>query len=128
MPASASEPYGTDEELESIVVLGKRIIHESASATGLDLSLRETPQSVTVVTAAQAKEFDLTDANQLLASLPGINVEAVETDRTYYNARGFDIINFQVDGVGQALDWACRRARSMSLRMTGSTRCAAPTA
>ena len=84
MAASASEPYGADEELESIIVLGKRIIRESASATGLDLSLRETPQSVTVVSAAQAKEFDLTDANQLLASVTGINVEAVETDRTYY--------------------------------------------
>lgn len=105
IPANAATSPSAEEGIDDVIVLGKRVIHESASATGLDLSLRETPQSVTVLTAAQVREFELTDVNQLLASLPGINVEAVETDRTYYNSRGFDIINFQVDGVGQALDW-----------------------
>jgi outer-membrane receptor for ferric coprogen and ferric-rhodotorulic acid len=103
--AIADEPVETGSETKDVIVLGKRVIRNSAGATGLDLSLRETPQSVTIVTAAQIKAFDLTDANQLLASLPGINVEATETDRTYYNSRGFDIVNFQVDGVGQPLDW-----------------------
>lgn len=93
------------DEPTEVTVIGKRVIKGSAGATGLDLSLRETPQSVTVVSAAQIKEFGLTDANQLLTTIPGINVEADETDRTYYNSRGFDIINFQVDGVGQPLDW-----------------------
>jgi outer membrane receptor for ferric coprogen and ferric-rhodotorulic acid len=100
----AQSQDGTDR-VGDVVVLGKRVIHHSAGATGLDLSLRETPQSVTVVGAAQIKQFNLTDVNQLLATLPGINVEAAETDRTYYNSRGFDIVNFQVDGVGQPLDW-----------------------
>jgi outer membrane receptor for ferric coprogen and ferric-rhodotorulic acid len=35
----------------------------------------------------------------------GVNVEKVETDRTYYNSRGFDITNFQVDGIGLPLIW-----------------------
>ena len=104
IPACALADDGATETSE-LVVLGKRVIHDSAGATGLDLPLKETPQSVTVIGAAQIEAFALTDANQLLATLPGINVEAVETDRTYYNARGFDIVNFQVDGVGQALDW-----------------------
>lgn len=104
LPAVA-EDAAAPEDSKEVIVLGKRVIRESAGATGLDLSLRETPQSVTVVTAQQIEQFALTDANQLLATLPGINVESVETDRTYYNSRGFDIINFQVDGVGQPLDW-----------------------
>ncbi|MFT3997942.1 MAG: TonB-dependent siderophore receptor, partial [Asticcacaulis sp.] len=103
--ADAPADAPSDGEPSEIVVLGKRIIRNSAGATGLDLSLRETPQSVTVVSAAQMKDFALTEANQLLATLPGINVEASETDRTYYNSRGFDVVNFQVDGVGQPLDW-----------------------
>lgn len=102
-PALADE--AEESQVSDVVVMGKRVIRESAGATGLDLSLRETPQSVTVVGSAQIKLFNLTDVNQLLATLPGINVEAVETDRTYYNSRGFDIVNFQVDGVGQPLDW-----------------------
>ncbi|MDC7685121.1 TonB-dependent siderophore receptor [Asticcacaulis sp. BYS171W] len=106
LPAFAADaPDASDAEPTEVVVLGKRVIRESAGATGLDLSLRQTPQSVTVVSAAQMKEFALTDANQLLSTLPGINVEASETDRTYFNSRGFDVVNFQVDGVGQPLDW-----------------------
>ncbi|ESQ88544.1 hypothetical protein ABENE_15980 [Asticcacaulis benevestitus DSM 16100 = ATCC BAA-896] len=103
--AEATADASADSEAREVVVIGKRVIKGSAGATGLDLSLRETPQSVTIVTAAQIRDFGLTDANQLLATIPGINVEADETDRTYYNSRGFDIINFQVDGVGQPLDW-----------------------
>jgi outer membrane receptor for ferric coprogen and ferric-rhodotorulic acid len=103
--AEAPEAAAADSEPREVVVIGKRVIKGSAGATGLDLSLRETPQSVTIVTAAQIKDFALSDANQLLTTIPGINVEADETDRTYYNSRGFDIINFQVDGVGQPLDW-----------------------
>lgn len=103
--AEAPETPAADSEPREVVVIGKRVIKGSAGATGLDLSLRETPQSVTIVTAAQIKDFALSDANQLLATIPGINVEADETDRTYYNSRGFDILNFQVDGVGQPLDW-----------------------
>ncbi len=78
---------------------------QSAGATGLDLSLRETPQSVTVVTRLQIQDFALNNVNELLAQVVGVNVEQVETDRTYYNARGFDITNFQVDGVGLPLAW-----------------------
>ncbi|MFT4077319.1 MAG: TonB-dependent siderophore receptor [Asticcacaulis sp.] len=103
--AEAPAEPAADGDAKEVVVIGKRVIKGSAGATGLDLSLRETPQSVTIVTAAQIKDFALTDANQLLNTLPGINVEADETDRTYYNSRGFDILNFQVDGVGQPLDW-----------------------
>jgi outer membrane receptor for ferric coprogen and ferric-rhodotorulic acid len=72
----------------------------SSSATKLDLSRRETPQSVSVVTRAQIEDFGLASVNDVLEATPGISVERVETDRTYYTARGFDITNFQVDGVG----------------------------
>ncbi|WP_416757483.1 TonB-dependent siderophore receptor [Roseateles sp. So40a] len=72
----------------------------SNSATRLALSPRETPQSVTVVTRARMDDFGLLNANDVLASTTGVSVDVVETDRTYFNARGFDISNFQVDGVG----------------------------
>lgn len=36
----------------------------------------------------------------MLESTTGVTVESVETDRVYYTARGFDIVNFQYDGVG----------------------------
>lgn len=72
----------------------------TSTATRLALSPRETPQSVTVVTRARMDDFGLLSVNEVLANTTGVSVDVVETDRTYFNARGFDISNFQVDGVG----------------------------
>lgn len=71
--------------------------------TGLGLSIAETPQSITVISREQMDDFALTDINDVLRYTPGISVEAVETDRTYFTARGFDITNFQIDGLGLPL-------------------------
>ena len=90
-----------------IIVTGARTegsddygVKDQRTAARMALTLRETPQSVSVVTRAQIEDFQLTDINSLLATVPGINVLAGETDRYYYSARGFDIQTFQVDGVG----------------------------
>src|SRR5690606_31226173 len=88
--AGASDPGMVDQ----VVVTGAAT--RTSAVTGLDLSLKETPQSVSVIGQRRIADFALTDVNQLLAQAPGVNVEQVETDRTYYNARGFDITNFQV--------------------------------
>lgn len=72
----------------------------SNTATRLTLTPRETPQSVTVITRARMDDFGLLSANEVLANTTGVSVDAVETDRTYFTSRGFDISNFQVDGVG----------------------------
>jgi len=73
---------------------------ETDTATKLNLTIFETPQTVTAISRAQIEDFSLNDVNTLLNYTPGITVEEVETDRTYYTARGFDIVNFQYDGVG----------------------------
>lgn len=73
----------------------------SRTATRLGLSQKDTPQSVSVVTRTQIDDFRLTDINTLLQATTGVNVQSVETDRTYYSARGFEITNFQLDGIGQ---------------------------
>ena len=70
------------------------------TATKFGLSAFETPQSVSVITRAQIDDFELDNMNDVLSLTTGINVESVETDRTYYTARGFDITNFQYDGMG----------------------------
>lgn len=75
-------------------------VKSTASATRLDTSLRETPQSVSVMTREQIDDFKLTSVNDALDLVTGIRVERAETDRTYYTARGSDITNFQIDGIG----------------------------
>jgi outer membrane receptor for ferric coprogen and ferric-rhodotorulic acid len=78
-------------------------VRGTKSSGKLDLTLRETPQSVSVVTRALMDDFKLNNINQVLAATTGVTVEKVETSRTYYTARGFDIVNFQYDGVGAPL-------------------------
>ena len=76
------------------------------TATKLDLSIRETPQSVSVITRTQLDDYNLTTLNDALQNVPGVTIERAETDRTYYTARGFNITNFQEDGVGIPLFWS----------------------
>lgn len=95
------------EDLERIEVSGSYIsgynAHAASGASKLELPIAEIPQSVSVITEQQVKDFRLTDVNAALDSATGVNVERIETDRTYYTARGFDITNFQIDGVGLPL-------------------------
>lgn len=88
---------------EQVLVEGTRMA--SSSATGLDLSLRETPQSVSVISRDQIDTFALNNVNDLLDYVTGVSVDRTETDRTQYTARGFDITSFQVDGIGLPLLW-----------------------
>ena len=109
-PAFAAEADGGEDRgssrSEIIVTAAKSresALNESASATGLDLSLRETPQSVTVVDRERIDDFALTNVNDLLEQAVGITVQRNETDRTDFTARGFAVTNLQVDGIGLPL-------------------------
>ncbi|NIJ20355.1 outer membrane receptor for ferric coprogen and ferric-rhodotorulic acid [Sphingomonas naasensis] len=103
-PVAETEEDTQAQDKTEIVVTGS-VATQSSSATGLTLSPRETPQSVTIVDRQRIEDFQLTNVNDLLNQVVGINVERVETDRTYFNSRGFDITNFQVDGIGLPLIW-----------------------
>lgn len=92
-------------QVERIEVTGSRasqgyLIEENSSATKLDLSLKETPQAISIISTEQLNDFALSNINLALDQATGVSVERIETDRTYYKARGFDITNFQVDGLG----------------------------
>jgi len=68
-------------------------------ATGLPLSLRETPQSVSVITRQRMDDQNLLSINDVLARTPGISTSALGTERSNANARGYPINNYQLDGV-----------------------------
>jgi outer membrane receptor for ferric coprogen and ferric-rhodotorulic acid len=101
-PLADADAAPADES--SIIVTGVAN-QTTSSATGLSLTLRQTPQSVSIIDRERIEDFALTNINDLLSQAVGINVERVETDRTYYNSRGFDITSFQLDGIGLPLIW-----------------------
>lgn len=78
---------------------GSYTTRSSNSATGLALSLRETPQSVSVITRQQMDDQGLQNIADVLQQTPGISVNRDNTEGYSFYARGFQVENFQFDGV-----------------------------
>lgn len=68
----------------------------SGTATGLALSLRETPQSVTVMTRQRMDDFKLETLTDVLEQTPGVTVSR-QNDWNIFNVRGSSV-NLQTDG------------------------------
>ena len=71
----------------------------TGTATGLGLSLKETPQSVSVMTQQRMEDEHLTSISQVLARTPGLSTNVLGTERSSASARGYAISNYQLDGV-----------------------------
>lgn len=78
---------------------GSYTTRSTAAATGLNLSLRETPQSVSVLTRQQMDDQNLTTLGEASKHITGISAGSSDSDRTDLYARGFYIDNYQYDGV-----------------------------
>lgn len=69
------------------------------TAFKIPLSLRETPQTVTVVPQAVIRDYGLTDIRQVMLFTPGVAVSAERGPQSYYfEARG-ESMQVQYDGV-----------------------------
>ncbi len=69
------------------------------TATPLNMSLRETPQSVSVVTRQRMEDQDLRTINDVVNNTVGVSMNRYETDRGQINARGFKLNSLMIDGV-----------------------------
>ncbi|WP_338681641.1 TonB-dependent siderophore receptor [Janthinobacterium sp. TB1-E2] len=70
-----------------------------ATATPLGLSVRETPQSVSVITQQRMQDQGLNTIAQVMAQTPGITLFSLGSERTGFTSRGYSITNYQLDGV-----------------------------
>lgn len=76
----------------------------ASTATKLNLSLRETPQSVSVITRQRMEDQGLTQLSDVVVQTPGLTLGGggnAGSDSTPIYARGFQVDNYQIDGVGQ---------------------------
>lgn len=94
-----------NKKIEQMTIVGVRSDRVSKGATGLTMEVNETPQSISVISAEQIKNFAANNLNDALKLSTGITVEEWETNRTNYTSRGFDIKNTQIDGVGMPNGW-----------------------
>ncbi|MFW2566503.1 TonB-dependent siderophore receptor [Aliarcobacter butzleri] len=70
----------------------------TSTATKLDLSLRETPQSVLVFTRQKLDDQNITSFQELLAKTPGVSVNKWD-ERVMPTARGFSVDYYLFDGM-----------------------------
>lgn len=86
--------------VDELVVTGRYTVDEQIdTATGLGLSVRETPQSVTVITQQRIKDQNLSTISDVVRNTAGVSMVEVDDVRNVFNARGFEIKNYQIDGV-----------------------------
>lgn len=71
------------------------------TATRLSLSLRDTPQSVSVISRQRLDDQNLTSLNDVVKNATGLSTigNGVGADDTRYHARGFPVDNLMLDGV-----------------------------
>lgn len=122
--SQAEEPAG--ETVLSTVTVSGQLMGEKTEGTGsyttgktktatpLSMSLRDTPQSVSVVTQQRIEDQNLTNITDVLNNVTGVSVHQYETNRAQFTARGFDINTLMIDGVPTTWDQAWSSAEVMT--------------
>lgn len=80
------------------------IAEDQNTATPLNLSLRDTPQSVSVITSERIADQQLQTITDVVDNVTGVSVHQYETNRAQFTARGFDIDTLMIDGVPTTWD------------------------
>lgn len=102
-PAAAPQPQ--EATLPKVVVTAKRERRISKGATNLPLEIKDTPQSISTIDKETLRDFSANGSNDALRMATGLVVDEWETNRTSFQARGFDVMLTQVDGLGMTNDW-----------------------
>ncbi|MCU4609135.1 TonB-dependent siderophore receptor [Acinetobacter ursingii] len=88
-----------DEQGEKTEGTGSYKAKASKGSAKLNLSIQETPQSVSVITREQIEQRNLNIIDDVLMATPGITVTKLDSERSSYYSRGYPITNRQIDGM-----------------------------
>lgn len=75
------------------------------TATPLDLSIKETPQSVSVVTRERLNDNAMRTVEEAVNYTTGMTIMSTASERDTYSSRGFDVSNIMVDGLAISHDY-----------------------
>jgi outer membrane receptor for ferric coprogen and ferric-rhodotorulic acid len=74
-------------------------VKQMNTATKLNLSIKETPQSVVVITKEQIEDENLESIADITRNVAGFNSPTWDTERVYITSRGFEVDYYQIDGI-----------------------------
>jgi len=98
MVTGASAADGTTEATQSYTT------GSMSTATRLNLSMRETPQSVTVVTRQRIQDQGLATVNDVVQTATGLTFRRFGPERASFFSRGMYVDNIMYDGLPVGLD------------------------
>lgn len=87
-----STSTGVTEEVDSYT------IGSMNTSTKLDLSIKETPQSISVITSQEMEDKQINSFHDVLANIAGLTINN-RGDNLVSSVRGFDLTYFKIDGV-----------------------------
>lgn len=64
-----------------------------------DMSIRETPQPVTIISRQFIDDREMPDLHDVMQNTPGVTVDYTDSERVNYYSRGFQIDSLQIDGL-----------------------------
>ncbi|ABE60526.1 TonB-dependent siderophore receptor [Chromohalobacter israelensis DSM 3043] len=93
-------------ELETVTVTAVNLYDNvgytrrtTAAGTRFELSPKEVPQSLSIVTEQRIEDQDLHDIEEVLANTTGISASRIDSNRVSFYSRGFRINSYQYDGI-----------------------------
>ncbi|NIE74274.1 TonB-dependent siderophore receptor [Pantoea sp. Ap-967] len=89
----------------------------TSTATKMNLSIRETPQSISVITRQQMDDQHLASVTDVLKQNPGITLSQDGGERFHIYSRGSEISTYQLDGVNTTQDYLTRNMPSTLMDM-----------
>ncbi|MEN8282632.1 TonB-dependent siderophore receptor [Acinetobacter gerneri] len=75
-----------------------------STATKMNLSIRETPQAVTVISSQRILDQNLATVNEVVQAAPGLTFRRFGPERASFYARGMYVDNLMFDGLPVSLD------------------------
>ncbi len=104
--ASAVAAEAADDQvttLDSLQVKGERAegysVRRTSAGTRFDLTAREIPQSISIISHQRITDQNLDDIIDVLQNTTGVSSTQSDSERTEFYARGFYIDSYQFDGL-----------------------------
>lgn len=107
-PFSKTAFANTNENIERVTIIGEKTsgykVDLMNSATGLDLSHLQTPQSAIAITSQSMTDQQLTSAIAAITSVTGVNAREADNGKFSITARGIGVTSILYDGIATTYD------------------------
>ncbi|MGO2128475.1 MAG: TonB-dependent siderophore receptor [Pseudoalteromonas prydzensis] len=105
---SANAHAEAKKDIEKLTIVGEQNsgykVSSMSSATGLDLSHLQTPQSVIAITSEFMADQQLNSAIEAITSVTGINAREADNGKYSISARGISVTSILYDGIATTYD------------------------